>query len=169
MEWLTLLPPDGPITGLVMVLLAGLLVGHLGRLVVSAGAVGLPTLLGALGLVSHPRACGRRPAADARDHIVAAGPRGADVKMRSSMSAGSEERAAAWSYRPWLAQRRYGFDRPTAVRLAFIQWLYETGRLSDWCGFEPRGDVRRHILWSARARGGRSNAASDVVSQADRA
>ena len=31
-----------------------------------------------------------------------------------------------------VAQRRYGFDLPTARRLAFACWLRLTGRLSDW-------------------------------------
>ena len=31
-----------------------------------------------------------------------------------------------------VAQRRYGFDVPTACRLAFTCWLRRPGRLSDW-------------------------------------
>ncbi len=30
-----------------------------------------------------------------------------------------------------LAQARYGFDRPTAQRLAFVRWLWCRGRLGD--------------------------------------
>ncbi len=33
------------------------------------------------------------------------------------------------------AQHRYGFDLPTAQRLAFVCWLRLTGRLSEW---DPR-------------------------------
>jgi hypothetical protein len=29
------------------------------------------------------------------------------------------------------AQVCYGFDRPTAERLAFVRWLYRCGRLDD--------------------------------------
>jgi hypothetical protein len=34
---------------------------------------------------------------------------------------------------PWVpaAQETYGFDLPTARRLAFARWLHATGRLTD--------------------------------------
>ncbi len=41
-----------------------------------------------------------------------------------------------------VAELLWGFERPTAARLAFTQWLYQTRRLSDWSDGEPRGDGR---------------------------
>jgi hypothetical protein len=31
-----------------------------------------------------------------------------------------------------LAQHAYGFDAPTARRVAFVRWLVATGRLGEW-------------------------------------
>src|SRR5581483_6651153 len=61
----------------------------------------------------------------ARGGIVDAG------QMRCTVPAVSAGYATAGADRVWVAQRRYGFDQPTAVRLAFLQWLIETQRLND--------------------------------------
>ncbi len=47
-----------------------------------------------------------------------------------------EDRATEWSAWIYVAQRRHGFDLPTARRLTFIRWLCETNRLSGSCGVE---------------------------------
>jgi hypothetical protein len=42
----------------------------------------------------------------------------------------TEEKALWIDWVP-VAQHNYGFDLPTARRLAFARWLYVTGRLTD--------------------------------------
>jgi hypothetical protein len=41
------------------------------------------------------------------------------------------ENTTAWAGWAAAAQAAYGFDLPTARRLAFARWLHETGRLTD--------------------------------------
>jgi hypothetical protein len=46
---------------------------------------------------------------------------------------GPEQPAGSHMCEVWAAaaQRQYNFDSPTARRLAFIRWLYATGRLGN--------------------------------------
>jgi hypothetical protein len=54
--------------------------------------------------------------------------------MQAQRTSWTASDTAALYGRLWIqaAQRRYGFDLPTAQRLAFAFWLRLTGRLSDW-------------------------------------
>jgi hypothetical protein len=125
------LAPDGVTTRLILALLAGLLVGWIGWRGAMIALVGLPALLAVVSRIGHPGAGVRAP-------VVACGRTGGDVGMPGSLPAGTEARANAWSDGVWLAQRRYGFDQPTAVRLVFMRWLYATGRLRHERGRVPQ-------------------------------
>jgi hypothetical protein len=42
------------------------------------------------------------------------------------------EGAISWTAWVAEAEQRYGFDHPTARRLAFLRWLFAMGRLREW-------------------------------------
>ncbi len=53
----------------------------------------------------------------------------------SAATASSPDDRGLWVF---VAQRRYGFEAAVARRLAFVRWLYRSGRLAPAEGTPPR-------------------------------